>query len=62
MGSPLSADQLIKAALERFQLMPQIYMGIDIRMFERDVQASMNGSRTAPALIRLQTAPANLEP
>ena len=54
MGSPLSADRLSKAALERFRLMPQIYMGIDIRMFERDVQASMNNSRTAPALIRLQ--------
>lgn len=62
MGSPVSADRLCKAALERFQLMPQIYMGIDIRMFERDIQAYVNGSRTAPALIRLQTSADHVEP
>ena len=61
MGSRASADRLSKAALERFQLMPQLYMGIDIRIFARDVQAYVNGSRTAPALIQLHAPADNAE-
>ena len=58
MGHPLSADRLSKAALKRFQVLPHIYMGIDIRTFERDIEAYANGCRMAPALLRLQ-APAD---
>ena len=54
MGSPSSSNRLNKAALERFQVMPQMYMGIDVRMFERDIHAYANGFCATPALIRLQ--------
>jgi uncharacterized protein len=57
MGRPSSADRLSKAALERFQVLPQMYMGLDVRMFERDVHAYANGFRVIPALIRLQVSP-----
>ena len=56
MGSSSAADRLTKAALKRFHVMPQTYMGIDIRVFERDIQAYVNDSRTTPALIRLQVS------
>jgi Uncharacterized conserved protein len=56
MGSSSAADRLTKAALKRFHVMPQTYMGIDIRVFERDIQAYANDSRTTPALIRLQVS------
>lgn len=56
MGSPASADRLSLAAFERFQTLPHIYMGIDVRGFERDMRAYVAGSREAPALIRLLTS------
>ena len=56
MGSPASADRLSSAAFERFQTLPHIYMGIDVRGFERDMRAYFAGSREAPALIRLLTS------
>lgn len=62
MGSPSSADRLNKAALERFQMMPGRYMGIDVRLFERDIQAYVNGFRVTPALIRLQCGPTSATP
>lgn len=56
MNSPASADRLSLAALERFHMLPQKYMGIDIGCFARDVRAYVIGSRNRPALIRLLTA------
>jgi hypothetical protein len=56
MGSPVSAGRLSLAAFERFQPLSDIYMGIDVRRFERDMQAYIAGSRDAPARIRLLTA------
>jgi hypothetical protein len=56
MGSPASADRLSSAAFERFQILPQVYMGIDLRSFERDMRAYVAGSREAPAVIRLLTS------
>ena len=56
MGSPASAGRLSLAAFERFQPLPHIYMGIDVRRFERDMQAYIAGSRDAPARIRLLTS------
>ena len=54
MRSPSAADRLSKAALRQFHVMPQTYMGIDIRAFERDIQSYANDFRMTPALIRLQ--------
>ena len=62
MGSPASADRLSVAALERFQSLPQMYMGMDIRAFERQMRAYVDGSRKAPAVIRLLTSAGNLMP
>jgi hypothetical protein len=56
MGSPASADRLSSAAFERFQTLPPIYMGIDVRGFERDMRAYVAGTRKGPALIRLLTS------
>jgi uncharacterized protein len=56
MRSPSAADRLSKAALKQFHVMPQTYMGIDIRAFERDIQAYANDFRITPALIRLQVS------
>ena len=56
MGRPASADRLSVAAFERFQTLPHIYMGMDVRSFERDLRAYVAGSRDAPALIRLTSA------
>jgi uncharacterized protein len=53
MGSPASAERLSLAAFERFQTLPHLYMGIDVRGFEREMRAYVAGSRDAPALIRL---------
>ena len=55
MGSPVSADRLSVAAWERFQTLPHIYMGLDIRGFGRDMRAYVRGARNAPARIRLLT-------
>ncbi|WP_447986225.1 DUF309 domain-containing protein [Nitrospira sp. Nam74] len=56
MGSPASAGRLSLAAFERFQPLPHIYMGIDVRRFERDMRAYIAGSRDTPARIRLLTS------
>jgi hypothetical protein len=56
MGSPASADRLSLAAFERFHRLPHVYMGIDLRSFERDIRAYVVGSRTGPAPIRLLTS------
>jgi predicted metal-dependent hydrolase len=56
MGSPSAAERLSAAAVQRFQTMPQIYMGIDIGVLGRDIRAYADGSRVAPALIRLQVS------
>jgi uncharacterized protein len=56
MGSPASADRLSLAAFERFHRLPHVYMGIDLRSFERDMRAYVVGSRTDPAPIRLLTS------
>jgi uncharacterized protein len=56
MGSPASADRLSLAAFERFQTLPSIYMGVDVRGFERDMRAYVAGSRKRPAFIRLLTS------
>jgi uncharacterized protein len=59
MGSPASAERLSLAAFERFQTLPHIYMGIDLRGFAHDMRAYVAGSRKAPALIRLLPSAAN---
>ena len=56
MGSPASAGRLNLAAFERFQPLPHIYMGIDVRRFEQDMRAYIAGSRDTPARIRLLTS------
>jgi hypothetical protein len=61
MGNPSAAHRLSKAALKRFYVMPQTYMGIDIRVFERDIQAYTDDFRLTPALIRLQISANTLQ-
>lgn len=53
MGCPESADRLSVAAWERFRTLPDQYMGLDVRPFEREMRAYVLGMRTAPAPIRL---------
>ncbi|MER3422862.1 MAG: DUF309 domain-containing protein [Nitrospiraceae bacterium] len=55
VGTAHATEHLVKSGIERLQKFPQFYMGMDVRMFLREVQSyfHFHGGCERPALIRL---------
>ncbi len=60
LGADGSAAKLARSGLERLAETPRFYMGADVGAFAADVRNHFAGSRSTPALVRLDRSPCSL--